>query len=151
MNGVTTAIVLFIFACMVYPKLVKNKSQYYAAFGMVCAIILLDALGMVLRAPFSTFAYFMTALLQIGAILVLFLAAGGLSPRELGDEMLRAFEVIRRGEEEKEIIIPLTGQKPGQKPGAGDAGDDSHRQRVTLDDPSAPPAPKQTDSSLPLE
>ncbi len=146
MNGVTTAIVLFIFVCMVYPKLVKNKAQYYAAFGIVCAIILLDALGVVLRAPFSTFAYFMTALLQIGAILVLFLAIGGLSPRQLGDEMLRAIEVIRRGEEEKEIIIPLSGRKPGNKGHA-----DAPGERITLDDPIPPPAAKEKDSSLPLE
>ena len=37
--------------------------------------------------------------------------------RELGGEMRRAFEVLRRGEEEKEIIIPLTGEQPKPRRG----------------------------------
>jgi len=142
MNGVTTAIVLFLFACLIYPALVKNKHQYYAAFGMICAILLLDALGHAIgSAPFRIFVYFMTALLQIGSILVLFLAVGGLSPRELGDEMRRAFEVIRRGEEEKEIIIPLTGQQPRPREPHQPPG------RINLTDPAA----KSPDDSLPLD
>ena len=32
MEGVTTAIVLFVFACVILPSLVKNRTQFYAAF-----------------------------------------------------------------------------------------------------------------------
>ena len=82
-------------------------------------------------------------MLQIGAICVLFLAAGGISWRELGSDMLQAFEVIRRGEEEKEIIVPLTGTMPRPK----EPQEPPPPPRVTLDEP-----PKQSsESSIPLD
>src|SRR4051794_4216427 len=114
MEGVTTAIVAFIFVCVVYPQLVKNKTQFYAAFAAVLVIILLHSLGLMLRdsAGFQVFAGFMSGLLQIGAILLLFMSCGGVSLREIASEMGRAYEVIRRGEEEKTVIIPLTGEMP---------------------------------------
>jgi hypothetical protein len=116
MQGVTVAIVLFIFACVLFPKMVKIKAQFYGALIMVFLIIILDALAHVIGATgFRMFAYFAVAVLQILCVLILFLAAGGLSARELGGEMLQAIEVIRRGEEEKEFIIPRTGQQPKPK------------------------------------
>lgn len=116
MQGVTVAIVLFIFACVIFPNLVKNKPQFYGALILIFAIILLDALAQVINSTkFDLFAYFAIAVFQIICIFVLFLAAGGLSARELGGEMLNAIEVIRRGEEEKEIIIPRTGEQPKVK------------------------------------
>jgi hypothetical protein len=116
MQGVTVAIVLFIFYCVLFPKMVRNKPQFYAALILIFAVIILDALAHVISSTkFDMFAYFAVAVLQILCILVLFLAAGGLSARELGGEMLHAIEVIRRGEEEKEIIIPRTGQQPRVK------------------------------------
>src|SRR5215216_3700062 len=113
MQGVTTAIVAFIFFCVIFPERVKNRPQFYAALGLIGAIILLDAISyMIGDSKFRVFTYFATACLQVGAILVLFMAAGGLSWNDLKGEFGNAYEVIRRGGEEKEIIIPLTGQKP---------------------------------------
>lgn len=113
MQGVTVAIVLFVFFCVIFPTLVKNKPQFYGSLILVFVIILLDALAHVIAATgFRMFAYFAIAVLQIFCILILFLAAGGLDIRELGGEVMNAIEVIRRGEEEKEIIIPRTGQQP---------------------------------------
>lgn len=113
MQGVTVAIVLFIFFCVVFPRMVRTKPQFYGALILVFAIILLDALAHIIPSTgFQLFAYFAIAILQIICILVLFLAAGGVSARELGGEMLHAIEVIRRGEEDKEIIIPRTGEQP---------------------------------------
>ena len=107
MQGVTTAIVLFVFVCVLFPRLIANRAQFHAGFAMVLLAILLDALGhIVLNATFGAFVYLATALLQIGATVLLYLAAGGLTARGLGREMLGAFEVIRRGEDEAEIIIP---------------------------------------------
>ena len=114
MEGVTTAIVAFLFVCVVFPSLVKNKAQWYAALAAVVFVILLHAL----RSVFPNndwlrgFTGFMTGLLQVGAILLLILSVGGLSVRDLAGDMKRAYEVIRRGEEEKEVIIPLTGEQP---------------------------------------
>jgi hypothetical protein len=113
MEGVTTALVAFIFVCVVYPKLVKNKTQFYAALAFVLIIILLYSLNtMIGSAGFQVFAGAAMGLLQVGAILLLFLSAGGLTLRELGSDMARAYEVIRRGEEEKTVIVPLSGEMP---------------------------------------
>ena len=45
MEGVTTAIVGFIFVCMALPRLVKNRPQFYAAFAAVVLIVLFDTLA----------------------------------------------------------------------------------------------------------
>jgi len=111
MEGVTTALVAFIFVCVIYPRLVKNKTQFYAALTAVIIIILLHSLSAMLRdsAGFQVFSGAMVGLLQAGAILLLFLSAGGITLKELGSDMARAYEVIRRGEDEKEVIIPIGG------------------------------------------
>jgi len=172
MQGVTTALVAFIFFCVIFPERVKSKAQFYAGLGLICLIILLDALSFALGASgFRVFSYFATALLQVGAILVMFMAAGGLSWHDLKDEMARSYEVIRRGGDEKEIIIPLTGQQPKPRRKAGEVSDsdtvdeDPPRQRIDIDEPLPPsaipppgagtiehtPKPGAPDSSLPLE
>lgn len=150
MHGVTTALVAFLFVCVVLPKLVKSSAQYYAGFGLICLIILLDALAFTVGSAshgFRLFAYFAIAVLQIGAICVLFLAAGGISWKELGSEMWHAFEVIRRGEEEKEIIVPLTGEMPRPRDDA-----DEPRPRIQIDEDDQPREQKKSDGgSLPLD
>ena len=157
MHGVTTALVAFIFFCVIFPERVKNRPQFYAAFGLICLVILLDALSIIFaNNAFRVFTTLALAFLQIVAMLVLFMAAGGLSWGELRDEMGNAIEVIRRGGEEKEVIIPLTGQKP--KPRATD-DDDDRPARVDLDaPPSTPPGSPGTaqhrsdsSSSIPME
>ena len=40
--------------------------------------------------------------------------------RELAGEFANAYEVIRRGEEEKQVIVPLTGQVPKPKAESSD-------------------------------
>ncbi len=148
MHGVTTALVAFLFVCVVFPKLVKSSAQFYAGFGLICLIILLDAIAFMLgTSGFRVFAYFAIAVLQIGAICVLFLAAGGISWRELCSDMLQAFEVIRRGEEEKEIIVPLTGTMPRPK----EPQEPPRPPRVTLNDPAPPSNQSATDARIPLE
>lgn len=114
MEGVTTAIVLFIFVCILFPRLIDNRAQYYVAFVATLLIILVDALRRIwFTNPDSgmiTFSIVAIAILQVVAIVLLFLSAGGLSVRGLTKEMASAFEVIRRGETEKEIIIPIGDQ-----------------------------------------
>ena len=118
MEGVTTAIVGFIFVCVVLPHLVKHKPQWYAALAAVVLVILLRTVALVITPSwFLTFTAFVTGLLQVAAILLLILSCGGLTMRELAGEMKRAYEVIRRGEEEKEVIIPITGEQPRRKDG----------------------------------
>lgn len=113
MEGVTTAIVLFVFVCVLFPRLIDNRAQYYIAFTITLVIILVDALRRLIDDPNSSmmsFTIIAIAVLQAAAILLLFLSAGGLTVRGLTREMASAFEVIRRGETEKEIIIPIGDQ-----------------------------------------
>jgi hypothetical protein len=155
MEGVTTALIGFIFVCVVYPQLIKTRPQFYAALGFVCLIILLDALArMSGSAGFVGFIYAVNAFLQVGAILLLFLAAGGLTWRQLAGDMGNAIEVIRRGGE-KEVIVPITGAVP--KPRAARA--EPTPERIVINDPPAksrPPAVTPTaapavDEKIPLE
>ena len=148
MEGVTTAIVAFLFVCVVFPNLVKNKPQWYAALAAVVLVILLQSLAIVFSSTgFRSFTGFMTGMLQIGAILLLILSTGGLSARELAGEMKRAYEVIRRGEEEKEVIIPITGEQPRPREDRADV--DDRGGRIVLDAPA--PRREPDDQRIKLE
>lgn len=146
MNGVTTAIVAFILACVIFPHVIKNKPQYYAALACVLLIILFGALGeMVANRGFRTFVFVMTALLQMGAILLLILSAGGLTVKDLAGDLADTIEVVRRGGEDKEILVPLRGEQPGAGRAAREAARETEREqpgRINLD---APPAPRRAE------
>jgi hypothetical protein len=145
-EGVTAAIVAFLFVCLIFPSLVKNRQQYYAALGSILVVIFLHAIGsMIKSAGFSVFEGFVTALLQIGSIVLLFLAVGGLTARELADDMI---EVVRRGDEGKEVIIPLPPHLQAQKEARAAGQEDAPRERINLT-PDVPPPDKK--ESLPLE
>jgi hypothetical protein len=158
-DGVKAAIIGFIFVCIVLPRLIKNRHQYYMALaavllGMVFQLMI-ALFGFTPYAGFGRFCTIMSHLLDIVAILLLVMAAGGLSPGQLAGDMSRAFEVLRRGETEKEIIIPLSGQ-----PGSGKAvREEEAPARYVIDDPSPPTGsagaggekPKGPEGSIPLE
>ena len=155
LEGVTTAIVAFIFACVVWPHLVKNKTQFYGAFAAVLFIILLHSLNTMIGAVgFQVFAGALTGILQVCAIVLLFLAAGGITLRELGAEMGRAYEVIRRGENEKTVIVPLTGEMPKPRgasttSAARDVDDEIDEGRIDLPPSAGWPAKPQAESRGP--
>lgn len=114
MDGVITAIVAFLLACLVWPHLVKNKPQYYAAYGCVVLIILLQTLILMFSSTasasgFRVFCGTAIGFLTVIALLLCMLFAGGLTVKDLTGEIKGTYEVIRRGQEEKEIIIPQRG------------------------------------------
>lgn len=163
MQGVTTAIVGFIFVCIVWPQLVKNKPQYYAALATVLITIILDALARLFTGSgtpgaIATFAYVATGFLQVVAIFLLVLATGGLSARELAGEIKGAYEVIRRGEEEKEIIIPIRSQMQNPPPAAAAStrsAPEEERRVYTIDEagneiPAPPKKDDEGDKGIPL-
>lgn len=129
MHGVTTAIVAFILACLIFPKVVKNKPQYYAAVGLILLVILFDAIAGMTdpTSGFRKFVLLLTAVFQMAAIFLLILSAGGLTVKDLAGDLADTFEVIRRGGEEKEIIIPRRGEQP--KPKRLDNPYDEHEDR----------------------
>jgi hypothetical protein len=168
MNGVTTAIVAFIFLALAFPSLIKNKTQYYAALLLVVLVIFFDALGHTFAGA-SGFAYFIAAILQIGAVVTLVLAAGGLTVREFGREVGDVADVVMHGERRDEVIVPLSSaaqkrpdpadQPPPRRPAR--EGEDDHPTVYTLNDTSAaaggavpPPVPRKPPAPagpLPLE
>jgi hypothetical protein len=165
LEGVTTALVLFIFVCVLYPSLVKNKTQFYAAFFAVLLMILLYSLDVMIRSSgFHIFAGAVTGLLQIAALVLLVTSAGGLSVKQLAGELGRAYEVIRRGESEKTVIGPFGGEMPrprhqpaapGASTPAASSSDAPEPEKIDMPAgagwPRQKPSPPQDTSSLPLE
>jgi hypothetical protein len=84
-----------------------------APFAMILVVILLHSLAMMIGSPgFNVFAGVFTGFLQAGALVMLVMCAGGVTLRELGENFSEAYEVIRRGETQKEVIVPLHGEIP---------------------------------------
>ncbi len=116
MDGVITAIVAFLLACLIWPHLVKNRSQYYAAFAFVLLTLLIQTLAIMFSGTsagpkLAVFGGVVTGVSVIMALVMCVACAGGMTVREIGKEVKGAYEVIRRGETEKEVIIPLRGQR----------------------------------------
>jgi hypothetical protein len=153
MQGVTTAIVAFIFACLVYPHLVKSKPQYYAALGLVLVTILFDAIGHMQTEDggLRHVMYVLAALVQILNIIVLVMCVGGLSMKDLAGEVTNTVEVIRRGDD-KPVLVPLTGEQPKVRDEQRKVRDE--QPKVGEDQPAEAPRrplrPKD-DSPIPLD
>jgi hypothetical protein len=151
MQGIPTVIVAFIFVCILFPKLVKHEVQFYTAFGLILLILLLEVVAEIFGSPgFNRFIGVMNGLLTIGSLILIVLATGGLSLKDLTGEFKNAFEVIRRGESDKEVIVPLTGEMP--KPRQRPAGTVDEPTVHTIETPPTP-AERKPDgpTSIPLE
>ena len=120
LDGVTTVLTAFLFVCLVLPSLVRNRPQYYAAMACLLGVILCHTVALVFDASTSvvTGLSVATGALQLAAFLLLVLSVGGLTVKQLAGDMARAYEVVRRGETEKEVIIPIGGQV-GRRGGEG--------------------------------
>jgi hypothetical protein len=124
MEGILAAVIGFVFVCAIFPQLVKNRQQFYGALGLVLVVMVLQGVALLLN--IEGLARVFTGLNLIilpAAVLLLFLSAGGITWGGLAGEMKGAFEVIRRGETEKEVIIPIRKQPGAPTPAAGPAGD----------------------------
>jgi hypothetical protein len=147
MQGVTTAVVAFIFLCLAMPSLIKNRNQYYVAFIAVVGVIFLDAVGHMLpesAASARAVCYVLAAFIQIIAVVMLFLATGGLTFRALQGDMI---EVLRR-DGEKEVIVPLSDEAKQKIRAAQEAAekrvkkDEDEPKVYTIDDPAKMPPVK---------
>lgn len=119
MEGVTTAIVAFIFVCLIWPHIVKNKPQYYGALALVLLIILFGAIAqMAIGRGLWRVMYVLIAVAQILSILLLVMSIGGLTARQLRSEMMDTVQTLRHGGQEKPMEVPRTSQtpKPGEEP-----------------------------------
>ena len=99
MDGVITAIVSFIFVCIIFPKIVKNRPQFWASLLLVLIAFVFDNIARVTTAEnsFRTFAAILNTFCVVGSILLLILSAGGLSVRDLASDIGKTIEVVRRG------------------------------------------------------
>jgi hypothetical protein len=161
MDGVKTAIIGFIFVCIILPHLIRNRPQYFMAVAVFLVGMLFQLLAFMFSGPessialprgFVKFCLVADAVCQLGAVILLFLAAGGMSIGQLAGEFGRAYEVMRRGEDQKTVIIPLSGQQKGYTPVHDDEDDDDAPRRYEINTetppPQPPPAP-QSDAPAP--
>src|SRR5258706_5879813 len=140
----TTPLIGFLFVCLIFPKLVRNRPQFYLSFGLLVLILVLNIVARMF--PGDKFVYFLSVIIEVLRLVVfilLVLCAGGLSLHELTGEVFRSFEVMRRGDTEKTVIIPLHGQKPRQRE------EPEEPSRQTIDTPAPPPP--ESGSSIPIE
>lgn len=139
MQGVTTAIVAFIFACLVWPHLVKHKPQFYSALGLVLIVILFDAIGQMAPTPgpLQRVMYVLGALVQIVTILLLVLCVGGLTVRELAGDLAHTVDVIRHGEN-KPVLVPMTGEMPKPREESAPARYSINETDVEPEEPHSP-------------
>jgi hypothetical protein len=139
----TTPLIGFLFVCLIFPKLVRNRPQFYLSFGLLVLILVLNIVGRMF--PGDKFVYFLSVIidaLRLVVFILLVLCAGGLSLHELTGEVFRSFEVMRRGDTEKTVIIPLHGQKPRQRE------EPEEPSRQTIDTPNPPP---ESGTSIPID
>lgn len=130
MDGVITAIIGFIFVCIIFPSLIKNRHQYYAALFMVLVAFGFDNIARVAgTGRFQDFAAILGTFLVIGSVLLLILSAGGLKARDLYADVAKTIEVVRRGGEKETIIVPMTGEQPKPRD-----VEEPQRTRISLDD-----------------
>jgi hypothetical protein len=131
------ALVGFIFVCIVFPRIVRNKHAFYlavlaaiiggASFGRVCTVL--------------------NIVLDMFALALLLMAAGGLSAGELAADIGRAFEVLRKGEQpEEQEVMPIQGQvrkSPANAAAARATDDEEGRTVYVIDDLPKPPKPEK--------
>jgi hypothetical protein len=106
MEGVTAAIVAWVFVCLYFPQMIRNRPQFYAGVMMLAGTMLLAALAAIIGGAFVGFAGAMGQLLQTIKFVLMVAATGNVSAKQLGKEFGNVIEVMRRGETEKEIITP---------------------------------------------
>lgn len=156
MDGITTAMVGFIFVCIIFPRLVKHTAQFYAAFGLIVLMMLLASVAGIFNSEgFYRFVRSVSGLMQVASLVLLVLSTGGLSVGELAGEFKGAFDAIRQGpQSDKPVIVPLTGERP--KPRSAEPDVDEPRVVHTINTPSdavPPPPPRRPEDSgaIPLE
>jgi hypothetical protein len=124
---------------------------------MVLLVIVLQTLARMFGSSssegFGRFVAVCDGFLTAASLLLVVMATGGLSLKDLTGEFTKAIEVIRRGEEQKEVIVPITGQMPKPKRREPIAMDVEEPVVHKIETPAAPtPERKPGDStSLPLE
>ena len=135
LDGMSLLIGAFFFYCLANPSRVKNRTQFWAVFAVLVLIVLFYTLRLMLynSAAGQVFTGVFIGMLQVAGLVLTVMYAGGLSLRDLGDELSDAADEFRRGEPAKPVIVPLTGAVP--KPKANPMRDEP---RINLVQPPPP-------------
>lgn len=151
--SISVPIVAFLFVCIIFPHLVRNKPQFYMAFAVLIVILLLDVTVDIVSGASTGLVRFLLVtrgVLWIVDLVLFVMATGGLSLHELSGEFKNAYEVMRRGEDRPTVVIPKR-----DNPYAGPRGpvEDAPPASTTRYDLTPPKAPQQDegDRSIPLE
>ena len=139
MEGITTAIVLFIFVCILFPRIVKHRTQFYTAFGLIIVMLLFHTLARMFgNERFFNFVGVVNGLLQLAALVLVVLATGWSLPVRhratraatypvsaeslfaiLGD--VERFPTWRSTVERVDVLPPTDGRARFRETGGGDA------------------------------
>ncbi|CAN5432781.1 hypothetical protein BH10PLA1_BH10PLA1_05190 [soil metagenome] len=151
LDGVTTALVAFVLVSLVYPHIIKKRREFFLIVAVVMLVILLHGLAMMIQSNgFTVLAGLLTGVLQIAGIGLAVMSTGGLGAKDLASELSKSYEVMRRGEETKEVIIPIGGAG-AVSAGGKTSSDDTGHVVYTIDTPPGPARPAPSDSSIPLD
>lgn len=141
-DAISALIAAFFFYCLAQPHRVKNRTQFWAAFGVILLIIVFYTLRLMFynSSEGQVFTGVMIGLLQIGGVILTVLYVGGLTIHEVAGEIGEAVDEFRGARTKKTVIVPLSGDEP----------------KLKYDDPIAAPRynvelPKKSDGGLPLE
>jgi hypothetical protein len=143
--------------CIVLPHLVKNRHQFYLAIAAVLGSMFFQMLAaMIGSLSFGKVCTVFNIVLDMFAFVLLILAAGGLTARDLASGVGEAFEAARKGPEgDQSVVVPITGQMKKAPPkSAARADDEDGRTVYVIDEP--PPQPPATEKPrdtgpIPLE
>jgi hypothetical protein len=115
LDGISLVIAAFFFYGLARPAIVKNRTQFWGVFGCVVGIILLSMLRLMLyNSPGGQVVTgILIGLVQLAAVVLSALCVGGLTARDMADEISDAVDDLRSGGTPKKTpIVPLTGERP---------------------------------------
>ncbi|MGN6628167.1 MAG: hypothetical protein ACTHLN_16225 [Tepidisphaeraceae bacterium] len=140
LDGISLLIGAFFFYSLAHPERVKNRTQFWAVFAVLILLVLFYTLRLMLyNAPGGqVFTGIFIGLLQVAGLVLTVMYFGGLTVRELGEELTEAADEFRRGgEPAKPRIVPLTGAQPKPRDEPIDVPP-----RVSIDLPKSPDEPR---------
>lgn len=118
LEGMTAVLAAFFVFCLAKQELIRNRTYYYATFVCLLLIILFNVFYY-FTAPATSFQGFCAiglGVLHAAALILTMAYIGGLSIRQMADEMKDAAQDFRTaGESRKPVIVPLGQDKPRVK------------------------------------
>ena len=155
--SISVPIVAFLFVCIIFPHLVRNKAQFYMAFAVLIVILILEVVADVAGGSvgLARLLHVVHGVLYIVDLVLFVLATGGLSMHELTGEFKNAYEVMRRGEDKPTVVIPKRDNPyAGARSPAEDVPPPATPRYDLTPPPPQPPSPTprdEGDRSIPLE